>query len=226
MTLHIVLTDESSAAEAPRGYAHRSKGLYSRFGKRALDILIVFLSLPIVVPIILFLAVLVALDGGKPFYTQDRVGRGGKSYRIWKLRSMMPDADRKLDQYLAKNPAARAEWEHTQKLKKDPRITRIGALLRKASLDELPQLWNVLSGDMSIVGPRPMMPCQRSLYPGTDYYAMRPGITGPWQVSKRNTSSFAERASYDSLYFSRLSLLTDLRLMTATFRVVLRGTGY
>ena len=127
-------------------------------------------------------------------------------FRLWKLRSMVVDADRKLEEYLCANPAARAEWDETQKLKDDPRITAAGRLIRKTSLDELPQLWNVLIGDMSLVGPRPMMPQQAELYPGRDYYRLRPGLTGLWQISDRNATSFAARAAYDAEYSRQMSL--------------------
>ena len=130
--------------------------------------------------------------------------------------------DATLDQTLA----ARAEWDASQKLRDDPRITRVGRILRRTSLDELPQLWNVLRGDMSLVGPRPMMPSQRSLYPGRAYFALRPGLTGLWQVSKRNEASFAERASFDDDYYRRLSFALDARVLVATVRVVLRATGH
>lgn len=199
---------------------------YRMFGKRLFDTLIVLLSVPVVLPIVLFLALLVALDGGRPFYSQKRIGKGGRLYTMWKLRSMVMDADEKLEAYLAGNPVARAEWDETQKLKNDPRITRLGRFLRRSSLDELPQLWNVLNGDMSLVGPRPMMVSQRDLYPGQAYYAMRPGITGMWQVSERNESSFADRARFDAQYERVLSFGTDIRLLAATVRVVLRATGY
>lgn len=199
--------------------------VYADFGKRIADILLVLLAAPLVLPIVAFLSLLVALDGGKPFYTQDRVGRGGRVFTLWKLRSMVHNADQKLEAHLTKNPTARAEWDSKQKLNKDPRITRFGQLIRKTSLDELPQFWNVLIGDMSLVGPRPMMPEQKKYYPGQDYYALRPGITGSWQVSARNESSFAERSQFDSSYRRELSLKTDLRLMVATVRVVLRATG-
>ena len=139
---------------------------------------------------------------------------------------MVSDADARLDAYLVRSPLARHEWESTQKLKSDPRITPFGHFLRKCSLDELPQLWNVLKGDMSIVGPRPMMVCQKEIYPGTDYYDLRPGITGPWQVSARNDSTFAARAGFDTSYNREVSFMTDVRLILATVRVVLRGTGH
>lgn len=201
-------------------------GLYRRALKRLFDVMVVVLFAPIVVPVIAILALMVTGDGGRPFYSQLRVGRGGRTYRIWKLRSMVADADARLEAHLADNPAARYEWDTTQKLKNDPRITPFGRVLRKSSLDELPQLWNVLRGDMSLVGPRPMMPCQEELYPGQAYYRLRPGITGPWQVSSRNTSTFADRARFDTDYDRDLSLVTDLRLLAATVRVVLRATGY
>ncbi|MFN3432691.1 MAG: sugar transferase, partial [Candidatus Sericytochromatia bacterium] len=191
------------------------------------DGIAVLLGAPFVVPILVLLALVIFLrDGANPFYSQDRVGKGGRLYRIWKLRTMVVDADSLLAAHLAANPAARREWDETQKLKDDPRITRIGRILRKCSLDELPQLWNVLKGDMSLVGPRPMMPEQRALYPGDAYYRLLPGITGPWQVSERNASSFAARAGFDAAYERSLSFGADMRLLLATVRVVTRGTGY
>lgn len=199
--------------------------LYRDVFKRVFDVVLVVLAgLPALLIVGLF-AVLIARDGHSPFYFQKRLGRSGRVFYIWKLRSMVPDADSRLQAYLALNSAARAEWDLTQKLRHDPRITALGRLIRKTSIDELPQLWNVLRGDMSLVGPRPMMPCQQELYPGTAYYALRPGITGYWQVSVRNESSFAQRAGFDTAYLNQLSLLNDLRVMVKTVRVVLRGTG-
>ena len=213
------LMARSSAAAAALSAPYRS-GL-----KRALDVaLVLAASLPILM-LVGLLALLVALDGGRPFYVQARLGRGGRVFRMWKLRSMVPDADLALARHLDADPAAQAEWALSQKLRQDPRVTRMGALLRKSSLDELPQFWNVLKGDMALVGPRPMMPDQRDLYPGTAYFRLRPGITGPWQVSSRNASSFADRARFDADYDRGLSLGTDLGLLAATVRVVLKGTG-
>ena len=203
-----------------------SRGLYRSFGKRWLDIVFVIAILPAVVPMILFLAALDALDGGKPFYSQARVGKGGATYRMWKLRTMVPDADAKLQDYLAGNPSAREEWNHTQKLRRDPRVTRMGRFLRKTSLDELPQIWNVMVGEMSIVGPRPMMPDQRHLYLGREYYDLRPGITGLWQVSCRNASGFSDRAQFDATYHRTVSAAVDAKLILATVWVVLLGTGH
>lgn len=193
--------------------------------KRLVDLLLVAIAALPVLAVVLLLALIIALDGRSPFFAQDRVGRNGRIFRMWKLRSMVADAETRLETCLAACPQRRDEWNRHQKLRDDPRITRIGALIRKTSLDELPQLWNVLRGDMSITGPRPMLPSQRSLYPGTAYYALRPGITGYWQVSVRNGSSFAERARFDTAYLREMSLLTDLRVILCTVRVVLTGTG-
>ncbi|WP_308918162.1 sugar transferase [Jannaschia sp. LMIT008] len=216
-----MLQDESADAARPV-----RSSLYRSPVKRALDLILVFAFAPIVAPIIGLLALLVMRDGGQPFYGQDRIGRGGRVYRIWKLRTMVCDADALLEAHLRTDPAARAEWNSKQKLLAAPRITRIGRLLRKTSLDELPQLWNVVTGDMSLVGPRPMMVSQRRLYRGRDYFQLRPGITGLWQISDRNASTFADRAKFDTVYNRILSLPTDLGILLATIRVVLRGTGH
>ncbi|MFN3936607.1 MAG: sugar transferase [Gemmobacter sp.] len=212
------------AQPAPLPEAERDS-FYARRGKRMLDIALVLASVPLLVPLMLLIAAAVMIDGGRPFFAQTRVGRHGRAYQMWKFRTMRPDAERELSELLAADPAARREWDERQKLKHDPRVTRFGALLRKTSLDELPQLWNVLRGDMSLVGPRPMLPSQQPIYPGLAYYALRPGLTGPWQVSERNQTSFAARARFDDLYHARLSLGTDIRLLLATLRVVVRGTG-
>lgn len=200
-------------------------GFYDRGPKRAFDLLLALVLLLPVLMVLLPLMLLVALDGHRPLYVQPRLGRGGRVFPMLKLRTMVPDAEAALAVHLAADPRARAEWDLHQKLRRDPRITRMGAFLRRSSLDELPQILNVLWGHMSFVGPRPMMPEQRAIYPGTEYFALRPGITGPWQTSARNDSSFAERAGFDRGYYQSLSLATDLRVLLRTVRVVLRGTG-
>jgi lipopolysaccharide/colanic/teichoic acid biosynthesis glycosyltransferase len=204
----------------------RRPGIYRNLFKRGFDLLFILVTSVAVLPLILLLAAFVARDGHKPFYSSPRVGRHGREFQMLKLRTMVPNADAQLERYLAENPEARREWESTQKLKNDPRITRFGRFLRKSSLDELPQLWNVLLGDMSIVGPRPMMPAQRARYMGLAYYALRPGLTGPWQVSVRNESSFAQRAEFDRQYDQRVTFFGDLGLILRTLYVVMRGTGY
>lgn len=215
----------ANLAAPARGAPRTRPGVYRNMFKRVLDVACVVASLPVVLPVVGALAAAVALGGGSPFYTQTRVGLGGRKFRMWKLRSMVQDADDRMQDYLATNPAARAEWDKTQKLQNDPRITAFGRFLRKSSLDELPQLLNVLTGDMSLVGPRPMMINQQMLYPGTAYYDLRPGLTGYWQTSGRNRTSFEARAEYDSAYEEDLSLLTDVKILLRTVAVVVKGTG-
>lgn len=203
------------------------KGLYRNIGKRVADVIFVLLSLPIILPVTLLCALALWIEGGQPFYRQQRLGKGGRQFSILKLRTMCCDADEVLESTLAADPAMRAEWDHAQKLKNDPRITRVGAILRKTSLDEVPQFWNVLKGEMSVVGPRPMMPEQLAMYDNPQpYFDLRPGITGEWQVSDRNESSFAHRSTIDGHYHARLSFPTDLRILFQTIGVVLRRTGY
>lgn len=203
----------------------RKTSLYGAAFKRVLDLVLLIASLPIWMPVIVLGALLVALDGHNPIYRQKRIGRGGEVFWLWKLRTMVVDADAKLETYLQANPNARAEWDAYQKLARDPRITLVGCILRKTSLDELPQLINVLKGDMSLVGPRPMMVSQKLLYPGESYYELRPGLTGLWQVSDRNKSTFADRARFDDAYAATLSFGADLSILARTVLVVLRGTG-
>lgn len=200
-------------------------GIYEKGGKRSLDIVLIVLALPFLLPIMLLVALAIMMDGNSPFYTQNRLGRGWQSFRLYKFRTMKPDADLLLQAYLDSDPAARQEWDRDQKLRHDPRVTRVGAFLRKTSLDELPQLFNVILGHMSLVGPRPMMPEQRVLYPGVYYAAHRPGLTGLWQVSVRNGSTFASRAIYDERYSREVSLSLDVATIVQTFRVVARCTG-
>lgn len=219
------LTASSALPYDDSGRKTRAR-LYRAFGKRVFDLTLTLMAAPIVLLVMVPLLVCVAMDGGNPFYTQMRVGRGGRAYRMWKIRTMVEGADAKLAAYLDQNPEAKKEWDVTQKLKSDPRITKAGKLLRKTSIDELPQLWNVLVGEMSLIGPRPMMLDQASLYPGTDYYELRPGITGSWQVSSRNESSFAERARFDTSYNTDLSLSTDINILLKTVGVVCKATGH
>lgn len=214
----------------PEQFAHVifRPGLYRAFGKRALDLSLAIMLLPIALPLVALAALALWLTGVNPFYSQLRVGLNGTTFRLWKLRTMRPDADQVLEQILRNDPAKRAEWDSTQKLKEDPRVTRLGHLLRKTSMDELPQFLNVLRGDMSLLGPRPIMLDQRALYGPTlhVYTAMRPGISGLWQVTERNDAEFARRAEIDVEYARSLSFKGDLRLIWQTFRTVLRSTGF
>ncbi|MGR3199659.1 MAG: sugar transferase [Paracoccus sp. (in: a-proteobacteria)] len=199
--------------------------LYMGGGKRLLDTAMIIAALPFILPIMLIVAVLVAFDGGSPIYSQTRLGRGWKSFRLYKFRTMKTNSAELLAAHLAANPEAKAEWDLNQKLRNDPRITWAGRFLRKTSLDELPQLINVLLGQMSLVGPRPIMVEQRPLYPGHYYAAHRPGLTGLWQVSARNGTTFAARAIYDERYYRDLSLGLDISTIIRTFVVVARCTG-
>lgn len=214
---------ETLVRSTPR--VRRASGFYA-LSKRLIDLVMVAIGGPFFLPLIVILVVLVRLDGGPAFYLQPRIGRDGRVFRLWKLRSMVPNAEAALATYLLSNPEARAEWASSQKLRHDPRLTAIGGFLRRYSLDELPQLWNVLIGDMSLVGPRPMMPSQRLLYPGTEYYDLRPGLTGLWQISERNSCTFAERAAYDNRYAQTMSARVDFAVLLQTLGVVFRGTGY
>jgi undecaprenyl-phosphate galactose phosphotransferase len=215
----------SNAVDAPRV----TFSLYEKFGKRLFDLIFLALVSPIVIPVILILAILVKLDGGPAFYAQRRIGRNGKTFQFYKLRSMRVNADAYLVQLCKEDPEIAKEWETYQKLRNDPRITKIGKFIRKTSLDELPQVLNVLKGDMSFVGPRPFMPSQQMLYEnarGEAYFDMRPGITGVWQVSGRGETSFVARVKYDNLYYRKQSFLTDINLIVRTVTVVFKSTGH
>lgn len=215
-----------TARHRDAAYQSVTLGIYRNFGKRLMDLVICILSLPLVAPVIMILATIIAMTGRTPFFSQTRIGQHGRPFRIWKLRTMVHDSDQVIEKYFQGNLDAQEEWRTTQKLKYDPRITAFGSFLRKTSLDELPQIWNVLRADMSLVGPRPIMVNQKHFYPGTDYYNLRPGISGNWQVSMRNESTFVDRAAYDRRYNLTLSLREDMRILKDTVHVVLRATGY
>ncbi len=205
----------------------RARSLYALWLKRGIDIAGATLALLLALPVFLLLIVALWLEGGKPFYAQTRLGRDGRLFRMLKLRSMVPDAETKLTACLDADPALRMEWEHSQKLKNDPRITPLGRLIRKTSMDELPQLINVLKGDMSLIGPRPMLPDQLPLYlHPSAYLSVRPGLSGLWQVTARNDDSFEVRAEIDKHYVENLSATGDLRILVATFGAVVAATGY
>ena len=196
--------------------------------KRALDILGAGVGLVLLAPFFLIVALMVRADGGPAFFAHQRVGRGGKLFGCLKFRSMVIDSQARLEALLANDPAARAEWEATRKLKNDPRITRIGRFLRSTSLDELPQLINVLLGEMSLVGPRPVQEAEIDRYYGASaahYMAVRPGITGLWQVSGRSETSYESRVALDVSYVSRPSLLADISILLRTPVAVLSRRG-
>jgi lipopolysaccharide/colanic/teichoic acid biosynthesis glycosyltransferase len=196
--------------------------------KRGIDISGAALLLVLLSPLFLAIAVLLrCVSPGKIFYRQVRLGKGGQPFELLKFRTMRSGADEGFQEFLNQNPAQRLEYEQFQKLQHDPRLTRVGKILRRYSLDELPQLWNVLHGEMSLVGPRPFLCEQASLYgPGLRLYTqVRPGLTGLWQVSGRNQLSFQERAQCDLAYLANWSIWTDLWILRQTPGVVIRGKG-
>ncbi|MGB0960077.1 MAG: sugar transferase [Halocynthiibacter sp.] len=201
---------------------------YIAWQKRFLDVLCVFISLPVVVPLIFLFWLAIRLDGGPGFFVQKRVGQEGLIFYLWKLRTMHPDAETRLEACLDADPQMRAEWAHKQKLTHDPRVTRIGRFMRRANIDELPQLLNVLRGEMSLIGPRPFLPSQEKQYRqggGRAYYRLLPGLSGFWQISARSTSGFLERVRYDEAYADEISLWTDLRVIACTLGTFLHRTG-
>ncbi|TDL81115.1 sugar transferase [Palleronia sediminis] len=209
------------------GRADTVAGARSAGGKRLFDLALAILLLPIVSIIVGILYVLVRLDGGPGFFGHRRLGRNGEVFRCWKLRTMVPDAEKVLAAHLRDNPEAAREWHRDFKLRDDPRITRLGTFLRETSLDELPQLWNVLRGEMSIVGPRPVVREELEKYRGYEwcYLACRPGITGLWQVSGRNDVDYASRVALDVQYATQASLARDVVIIFRTASAVLGRTG-
>lgn len=202
---------------------------YHRWGKRALDIVVVILIAPFALLVVLAAWLLTILDGGKGFFSQPRIGMDGRVFRCKKIRTMVPDADVVLDNLINSDAGLAKEWRVNQKLKNDPRVTRLGRVLRQTSIDELPQLWNVLIGEMSLIGPRPFTPRQKELYDAPEskraYYRMRPGITGLWQVDCRNSSEFRDRVTFDESYAKNLTLWLDLKIAVRTIAVIFAATG-
>jgi undecaprenyl-phosphate galactose phosphotransferase len=198
-----------------------------RLTKRSMDVVfsaaaLLFLSLPL-----LTIAGLIALDGGSPFFGHRRIGVGGLPFSCWKFRTMRKDGDAVLARYLAQNSVARAEWMESRKLREDPRVTCLGGVLRRLSLDELPQLFNVLVGEMSLVGPRPIVVAEAARYDSdiAHYYRVRPGITGLWQISGRSDISYDERVRLDSWYVRNWTLWNDIVILFKTVPALLGRSG-
>jgi Undecaprenyl-phosphate galactose phosphotransferase WbaP len=193
-----------------------------------LDLLLIFLALPLLVPVILCTMLAIRIDSsGKVFYRQTRIGKCGQTFKVLKFRTMVENADIVLKKYLEENPEMQAEWAADQKLRNDPRITRVGRILRKTSLDELPQLWNVIKGEMSLVGPRPIVAAEIERYGDKfKYYEqVPPGISGLWQVSGRNDVDYEQRVNLDAYYVRNRSIWMNLHIIIRTFLVVLRRDG-
>lgn len=195
---------------------------------QAADVTIAFLTLIALSPLMLLLALIIwAADGQSPIYGHRRYGRYGRTFVCFKFRSMAPNAEARLAHVLARSPAARAEWDRDHKLRRDPRVTPIGRFLRKSSLDELPQLFNILRGEMSLVGPRPIVAAEVARYGRrfAHYCSVRPGITGIWQISGRNDTGYRRRVAMDSMMARRMSAPLYARILVGTARTVLSGHG-
>jgi Undecaprenyl-phosphate galactose phosphotransferase WbaP len=195
---------------------------------RVLDISLILLAAPYILLAFLVIMILIKLDSPGPvFYRQARIGRQGRKFYVYKFRTMIQNAEQILQRYLDNSPDLKAEWLATHKLKQDPRVTRMGALLRKLSLDELPQLWNIWIGDMSIIGPRPIVDEEVEKYGKCFqlYIQVRPGLTGLWQVSGRNDTTYERRVELDAYYILNRSLGLDLQIIFKTVFVVLSRKG-
>jgi len=229
---HYALIEEpDSEAISSLGAQHIQAGRisYRETGKRILDFTLAALAVPPTLVIVLLIAVVMVVSGdrGPIFFGHKRIGKNGKTFRCWKIRSMVTDAEKKLRAHLDANPEAAAEWERDHKLENDPRITRFGAFLRATSLDELPNVWNVLKGDLSLVGPRPIVRAEVRKYGCNkrDYFSVRPGVTGLWQISGRNDITYRQRVLLDVEYIQNISMKLDLKVILATVGAVLNRTG-
>jgi exopolysaccharide production protein ExoY len=226
MNAKVDLLDLSSTGA--RSIVSLEKPALALSAKRLVDVSIAFLALVLLGPLLAAICMVMRIsDPGPVLFRQTRIGKGGREFPCYKFRSMVLDADKILNEHLRQNESARQEWETNQKLTVDPRITRLGSFLRKTSLDELPQLFNVLAGDMSIVGPRPIVRGEIPKYEDKIIYylAVRPGITGLWQVSGRSDCSYPERVALDAMYVSEWSLKSDMIILLRTIPAVLLQEG-
>ena len=197
--------------------------------KRTMDILGGIAGIILLVPItiILYIVNLIEKDDGPLFYSQLRIGKNGKLFRMWKFRSMVVGADQKLEEYLKENPEAREEYKINKKLKNDPRITKIGNFIRKTSIDEIPQFINVLKGEMSLVGPRPYLPREKEDM-GSYYSCItqcKPGLTGYWQINGRSQVNFSERLNMDMVYYRGRSFKRDIKILLLTVKKIIKRDG-
>ncbi len=207
---------------------HRLLRRSDQVAKRIMDLALTLIGGIVALPLSLLIALAIKLDSPGPvLYSQQRIGKGGKEFPAFKFRSMVKNADEILEHYLENHPEFRKEWDETQKLKADPRITRVGKFLRKTSLDELPQLLNVIRGEMSLVGPRPIVADEVPRYEGVwDLYKrVHPGVTGQWQISGRNNTSYKERTAMDAYYVRNWSVWLDIYILARTVKVVLFRDG-
>ena len=219
-----LMNEQTLILEVKNNLAQRRNRLF----KRIFDVTATVIGGILILPVALIVAILIYLDSPGPIvFGHKRVGQGGKEFPCYKFRSMVPNAQEALEIYLKENPEAREEWERDFKLKDDPRVTKIGKFLRKTSLDELPQLWNVLIGDMSLVGPRPIVRAEVEKYGEyiNDFYLVPPGITGVWQVSGRSDTTYEERVLMDSWYVHNWSVWIDIVYLVKTVFAVIKSKG-
>ena len=203
-------------------------GKHEQILKRAFDIVFAATFLIVSFPMLILLSIALQIDSpGRLFFVQQRVGQRGRMFNCYKFRTMHEDAERLLDELLASSPEAKREWDLDHKLRNDPRVSRLGGIIRKLSLDELPQLLNILSGEMSVVGPRPIVRAEILKYGSffSDYCAVKPGLTGLWQVNGRNDVSYDERVQLDCEYRRRASFLFDMTIVLKTVPAVLGAKG-
>jgi Undecaprenyl-phosphate galactose phosphotransferase WbaP len=237
---HVLLMSPDSALPSLWPDARQCAGMHAlqignrllmpwpRLIKRVSDLSMTLIGGTLILPVFLVIAVMIKLSTRGPiFFGHTRLGQRGEKFKAWKFRTMRPDADAILAKHLESDPLARTEWEQDHKLRDDPRVTPIGRILRKTSLDELPQLWNVLRGEMSLVGPRPIVDEEIPKYGPSyaQYVRVRPGVTGLWQVSGRNDTTYAQRVQLDDYYVSNWSPWLDLHVLARTFRALLARQG-
>lgn len=220
--LKITSEDQEKLEKFENRFSDDGGYFYRSIGKRIFDLTVVLIMLPALLPIMVIIAIFISRDGYSPIYMHKRIGYKGRSFRSYKFRTMVPDADKVLMDIIGRDVNARLEWMTNYRLTNDPRFTRIGLFLKKTSLDELPQALNVLKGEMSLVGPRAMSLDEARLYKSKVYYNMKPGLTGLWQISNRNYSTFATREVYDKAYSERMSFSVDVSIIANTFRAIAR----
>jgi Undecaprenyl-phosphate galactose phosphotransferase WbaP len=219
----------SGSSSWTRRQVHVPSDLFRyRIVKRCLDVVLILVATPVLLVTLGMVSLVVMLSSPGPiFYSHRRIRKNGAFFSMWKFRTMCVNSAEVLEDYLSRHPGARAEWNKTHKLRHDPRITPIGSFLRRYSLDELPQFWNVLTGHMSLVGPRPIVAAEVEKYADSFecYCRVKPGLTGLWQVSGRSELTYDERVALDCDYVNRWSLRRDIKILLKTFNVVLNQDG-
>ena len=226
----ILLKDEEEEQVKPIIFVSKKQNIAFRFIKRTIDILAGIVGIILLIPITLVVAIMRIIkkeNNGPIFYEQLRIGKNGKQFRMYKFRSMCLNADETLKKYLEENEDAKREYKKYKKLKYDPRITKVGKVLRATSLDEFPQFINVLKGDMSLVGPRPYLPREKNDM--GKYYniiiKIKPGVTGPWQIRGRSNISFEDRLKIDAEYIQKMSITNDVKMVLKTLTKVVKKDG-